>query len=148
MNRLTGLDIFLFSHKEKHKIARNEAPHIMKAIIFSCQSWWERGGGGKPKLIGRKRGAEKKKVGDWVRSSLSLPILQLLTGSWEYEMRLRNEKYSYHLWMVLNPDREKENEWWFQFLPCIKSDKILNWSQITDCLHHCQDKIGCSHFGS
>lgn len=30
-------------------------------------------------------------------------------------MRLRNEKYSYRLWMVLNPDREKENEWWFQF---------------------------------
>lgn len=66
MNRLTGLDIFLFYHKEKHKIAWNEAPHIMKAIIFSCQSpcvcvcGRKREKAGKPKLIGRKRGGKKK----------------------------------------------------------------------------------------
>ena len=115
----------------------------MKAIIFSCQSRWGREKAGNPKLIGRMRGAEK--VGDWVRSSLSLN--QLLTDSWEYEMRLWNEKYSYFFfWIVLNPD--KENGWWFQFWHCIKSDKILNWSQNTDCLYHYQDEIGCSHLRS
>lgn len=131
MNRLTGLYIFFLPHRG----ARNETPHIMKAIILSCQSLWEKEKAGNPKLIGRMRGA--KKVGDWVRSSL----LQLLTDSWEYEMRLRSEKYSYFLCKVLNSGKVKENLWCFQFWQFIDSDKILNWSENTDYPYHCQEII-------
>lgn len=74
--------------------------HTLRKLLSSAASHHERERerekASNPKLIGRMRGAKKKKSRG-LGQIISLSLSQLLTDGWKYEMRLRNEKYSYFL---------------------------------------------------